>query len=116
MGYKKLSNNKYKVTVELGYDVLGHRQRKTKIVNGSIALVKQVEAEMTNMYYHKSNIADIKEYTFQEYSEVFINKYCKENVSLITMKGYEHMLTKINPLIGRIKLNKITSYILTGGG
>ena len=31
MSFKKLSNNKYKISVELGYDILGNRKRKTEI-------------------------------------------------------------------------------------
>ena len=31
MSFKKLANNKYKISVELGYDILGNRKRKTEI-------------------------------------------------------------------------------------
>lgn len=30
MGYRKLSNNKYKIIIEHGYDIFGKRVRKTE--------------------------------------------------------------------------------------
>ena len=37
MSIKRLSNNKYKITIELGYDILGNRKRKTDPFNHTIA-------------------------------------------------------------------------------
>ena len=50
MGCNQLSKNKYKVTVELGYDVLGNRRRKTEIVNGTLSEARMKEAELRNKY------------------------------------------------------------------
>ena len=35
MSVKRLSNNKYKITIELGYDALGNRRRKTETFHGT---------------------------------------------------------------------------------
>ena len=35
MGITRLSNNKYKIIIELGYDILGNRKRKTATINGT---------------------------------------------------------------------------------
>lgn len=82
MGYKKLSKNKYKITVELGYDILGNRKRKTEIFNGTEAEVKFREAELTKKYYHVGNVADVTELTFEQYSDIFLKKYCKDNIGM----------------------------------
>ena len=44
MGIVKLSNNEYKIVIELGYDILGKRKRKTKKINGTLAEAKILEA------------------------------------------------------------------------
>ena len=36
MAINKIDNNKYKITIELGYDILGNRKRKTFIRKKSI--------------------------------------------------------------------------------
>lgn len=112
MSFKKLSNNKYKISVELGYDILGNRKRKTEIFNGSFNDMKLREAELTKEYYHIGNVRNVNDLTFEQYSEIFLNKYCKENISLVTMYGYEEALERILPLIGKVKLNKITPLML----
>lgn len=112
MGFKKLANNKYKISVELGYDILGNRKRKTEIFNGSFNDMKLREAELTKEYYHIGNVRNVNDLTFEQYSEIFLNKYCKENISLVTMYGYEEALERILPLIGKVKLNKITPLML----
>lgn len=112
MSFKKLSNNKYKISVELGYDILGNRKRKTEIFNGSFNDMKLREAELTKEYYHIGNVRNVNDLTFEQYSEIFLNKYCKENISLVTMYGYEEALERILPIIGKVKLNKITPLML----
>ena len=112
MSFKKLSNNKYKISVELGYDILGNRKRKTEIFNGSFNDMKLREAELTKEYYHIGNVRNVNDLTFEQYSEIFLNKYCKENIALVTMYGYEEALKRILPLIGKVRLNKITPLML----
>ena len=112
MSFKKLSNNKYKISVELGYDILGNRKRKTEIFNGSFNDMKLREAELTKEYYHIGNVRNVNDLTFEQYSEIFLNKYCKENISLVPMYGYEEALERILPIIGKVKLNKITPLML----
>lgn len=112
MGFKKLSNNKYKISVELGYDILGNRKRKTEIFCGSFNDMKKREAELMQNYYHIGNVRNVNDLTFERYSEIFLNKYCKDNISLVTIDGYECSLKRILPIIGKVKLNKITPLML----
>ena len=83
MSFKKLSNNKYKISVELGYDILGNRKRKTEIFNGSFNDMKLREAELTKEYYPIGNVRNVNDLTFEQYSVIFLNKYCKEKISAV---------------------------------
>ena len=112
MGITKLSNNKYKVIIELGYDVLGNRKRKTEIINGTKQEAIKREAELKSEFYHIGKAVNISDLTFEELSETFIEKYCVPNLSRVTTYGYKKYLSKINPLIGKMKLSKITPYVL----
>jgi len=105
MGIVKLSNNEYKITVELGYDILGKRKRKTKRFTGTLAEAKMVEAELLKEFYHIGNARNINELTFEEYSKIFLDKYCKDNIGIVTIDGYEKSLKRILPIIGKMKLN-----------
>ena len=112
MGCNQLSENKYKVSVELGYDVLGKRRRKTEIVNGSLTKARLKEAELKSKYYHIGNVADVSDITLEQYSELFLKRYCQNNMSLVTISGYQDSLKRIIPIIGKEKLNKITPLML----
>lgn len=112
MSYKRISSNKYKIIIEIGFDIYGKRKRKTEVVYGSLVDVKKREAELTKKYYHSGSKINISDLTFNQYSKLFIEEYCLSNVSKVTVKSYAQLLSKISPLIGNIKLNKITTYTL----
>lgn len=112
MSITKLSSNKYKIIVECGYDIFGKRVRHTETFKGTSAEAKIREAELIKEYYHKGSKVNLNDLTFEQYSELFIEKYCNNNVSAITIRNYKQMLTKINAYIGKLKLPKITSVIL----
>ena len=44
MAIKKIDTNKYKITIELGYDILGNRKRKTFNFEGSKSGATKKEA------------------------------------------------------------------------
>lgn len=117
MGYKQVGiakngKKKYKITIELGKDILGKRQRITRDFTGTLAEVKIRDAELTKQYYHKGNNANVKELTFQQYSEVFIKKHCEGNIGLVTIKNYKRLLRDIMPYLGSYKLDKIAPAML----
>jgi len=112
MGLKRLSNNKYKITIELGYDILGNRKRKVETFNGTKEEAIKRESELSRQYYHIGKSTKISDLTFEEYSKIFLEKYCKDNIGLVTIDGYNKSLKRILPIIGKIKLNKITPLIL----
>ena len=120
-----MSNNttrKHKIIIELGYDLLGKRRRKTVTFYGTNEEYKIKKAELTKEYYHSNNNIkvsshtfkknNLKDISFEEYSILFITNYCEENISKITTRDYKQLLVKINKLIGRIKLRDISSLML----
>lgn len=111
MSISRLSNNKFKITIELGYDILGNRKRKIERFSGTKNEAVIREAELKKQYYHIGNVSNISDLTFEEFSQIFMAKYCA-NIGLITKDGYEKSLKRILPIIGKIKLNKITPLIL----
>lgn len=111
MSIKRLSNNKYKITIELGYDILGNRKRKTETFNGTKAEATIREAELMKKFYHIGQSSNISDLNFEEYSQIFVAKYC-DKIGLVTKDGYVRSLKMIIPIIGKIKLNKITPLVL----
>lgn len=112
MAINKIDVNKYKITIELGYDILGNRKRKTEILNGTKQEAIKREAELKSEFYHIGKTMKISDLTFEELSEIFIEKYCIPNISRVTTFGYKKSLKRINPIIGKVKINKITPLIL----
>lgn len=112
MSCKRIGENKYRIVVELGFDIFEKRKRKTENFNGNYKDATLREAELIKKYYHKGERIIINDLTFEEYSNIFLKKYCLDNVSNVTIKSYKQLLSKINPLIGDIKLKKINTYTL----
>ena len=112
VGVAKNGKKKFEITIELGKDILGKRQRLTKKFTGSVAEVKILDAELTKKYYHKGQNANVKELTFQQYSKIFLEKHCVGNIGLVTINNYKRLLKNILPLIGNCKLSKITPVML----
>jgi len=112
MAIKKIGINKYKITIELGHDILGNRRRKTENFSGTKQEAIKREAELKSTYYQIGKSSNLNDMTFEELSKLFIEKYCKPNISAVTLHGYEKSLSRINPIIGKRKLSTITPYIL----
>ena len=96
---KKIGTNKYKITIELGYDILGNRKRKTFNFNGTKSEAIKKQAELMSEFYHMGESKRISDLTFKDLSEIFIERYCKPNISQITTHGYKKTLKKVLPII-----------------
>ena len=112
MSYRKLEKNLYEITIEVGNDITGKRKRIKRRVHGTREEAILKHAELEKQYFHKSKKVNLNDMTFSEYSKIFINNYCKNNISKITTKDYEQMLKRILPLLGDIKLKKINTFML----
>lgn len=109
---KQLSKNKYKIIAEIGYDIDGKRKRKTEIFNGTKRDAEKREFEIKQEYSNKTLIFNKKELTFEDYSKLFMKKYCEQNLSPKTIEGYERMLKKVNSIIGKWLLASIDTFTL----
>lgn len=112
MSYVKLEKNLYLITIEVGEDISGKRKRVRTRFHGTKEEVEMKHAELMKKYYHKGNKVNLNDMTFKEYKMIFIKNYCESNVSKITLRNYEQMLNIIEPLLGDIKLKKITTFML----
>lgn len=108
---KKLNIDKYKITIELGYDLEGKRRRKTMIFYGSRSDAKKKESEMMNEYYHIGKKIKINDYTFEQLSDIYLKK-CHNNIGKSTMNLYISYLRRINSFIGNYKIKDISTYDL----
>lgn len=112
MATKKIDVNKYKITIELGYDILGNRKRKTINFIGTKSEAIKREAELKMEFYHMGESKRITNLTFKDLSEIFIKKYCKPNISTVASCGYKKSLKRILPVIENKKLKDITPFVL----
>ena len=112
MAIKKIDTNKYRIFIELGYDILGNRRRKTVTFCGTKSEAIKKEAELKSEFYHIGESKKLNDLTFKELSEIFIEQYCKPNISLVTTDGYKKSLKRILPIIGNKKLKDITPIVL----
>ncbi|MBE6156339.1 MAG: site-specific integrase [Firmicutes bacterium] len=111
MSITRLGPNKYKIIIECGYDMFGKRIRHSEIFYGTPQEAKIQEADLTKKYYHKVKKKN-KNIVFEKYSIIFIENYCLENVSNITLRNYKQMLKRINEIIGKVNLTDLTAFIL----
>lgn len=115
-GYKMIGTknglNVYEATIEVGTNIDGKRTRVKRRHKGNAESAQIWYAKLIEEYYHKSNSTNINELSFEEYSNIFIEKYCIPNVSKVTLKGYKNYIRGVMPYIGKYKLNKITPYML----
>ena len=112
MAIRKIDTYKYKITIELGRDIYGNRKRKTENFSGTRQEAIRRETELKHGYINIGKSTNLNDITFEELSEMFIDKYCKPDISNITILGYEKSLSRINPIIGKKKLSEITPYVL----
>ena len=117
MGYKQIGIDKkgkkiFLITIELGKDIFGNRDRHYERFHGTVAEAKVLDAELTKKYYHKGNNANVKDLTFQDYAKIFIEKHCVGNIGLVTINNYKRLLKDIIPFLGSCKLSKITPDML----
>ncbi len=116
MSYKRIGTKDgighYEIIIEAGYDIHGKRQRKRFREFGTKEEIEIKHAEYMKKYYHKGKKLNLNNFTFKEYTEIFIRDYCEPNISKVTLKDYKQMLNTIMLYLGNKKLNKITSHDL----
>lgn len=115
-GYKKIGTinglNKYEAYIECGYNINGKRKRIHRVHIGTKESAEIWYAQLVQEYYHKGKQINLNDITFRQFSDAFIEEYCQDNVSKITIRNYKQMLKKINEYLGDFKLKQITSSML----
>lgn len=115
-GYKKIGTvdgkNKYEVYIECGFDEFGKRIRIHRYHVGNKESAEIWYAELVKEHYHKGKKVNLNDMTFNEYTKIFIEKYCVPNIGKVTIKDYRQMLKRILPIIGDVKLKKLTAFML----
>ena len=106
---KELSNNKFKITYEVGTRGNRHRNSETFIGTRAQAIKRERELIVLKGKKRKDNDPTI---TFKLLSEIFITKHCKENLGPKTINGYESLLKDINKYIGNLKIKDIDFFVV----
>lgn len=109
---KAISNNKWKITVELGKDISGTRRRKSEIFIGTKKEAERRYFEIESEFQNKPKVIHNYDITFEDYSKIFIRRYCEPNLCKKTIVEYKAMINRINSYIGSWKLNEIDSFVL----
>lgn len=118
MGYRLISKgengiNKYKIIIELGENIYGKRQRKTPTFYGTEDDVRREDARLTSKYYHigKKIKIELNDLTFEQMGTIYLQRSCR-GIKPITKKKYKELLEIIYPIIGNIKIQKLTPFQL----
>lgn len=110
---KQLSNNKFKIIIEIGYTFNGIRKRKTETITGTKKDAKIRESELLLEYSQKKIAPNCNNLTFKEYSIFFLNNYCENNIGAKTLNEYKLMINRLNEYIGNRQLKSIDVFTLT---
>lgn len=106
--YKKISEDKYKLYVELGYDDKGKRIRKTKTI--TITSPRDLKSKIRDfeMECFKEPIESVENITFSKFVDRWIKNYVRIKLTQKTFEAYKYLLdTSLLPHFGNMKLSKI---------
>ena len=104
----ELGENKYRLMVSSKYDVRGKRVRHSKTITSKSKRAAEKELAMYVAECEQGEVMEGDNMTLKEFSRRWIDEYAKQNLSPITVKGYEREFeNRINPALGNIKLSKL---------
>lgn len=105
-----IPNKKYRLYVELGYDAVGKRIRKTKVVEASgkrkaTELLREFESEIKqNLHLDDDNP------TFTEFAERWIKNYAEIELQASSMESYAHAMKSLVSHFGKKRVKDITTF------
>jgi integrase len=105
-------NKSWYFSIDLGKDLDGKRKRKW--VSG-FKTKKEAEKACNELVYNSSHngIPDTRDMNLKSYLDLWLKQYAKTNVKNNTYENYTINIKKhINPLIGSIKLEKLTPLLI----
>lgn len=107
-GHIKKRGKNWSVIVELPKDTItGKRKQKWYTVKGN---KKDAETFLTEKLRELDTgiLIDTKKIKFGEYLDYWLKEYCKNNLSINTIEGYEQYIERhIKPSLGNIELEKL---------
>lgn len=108
----QIKKNKWKITVDIGFDSNGKRKRVFETFTGTKSEARIREAEIRKAVKY-GVYANPHNMTFKELSDKYFKEYVIPNLSLKTQGGYKQLSKVINDKIGSIYLKNINSLLLT---
>ncbi len=108
-GIVKRGENSWRVTINLGKDHTGNRQRKTSTVRGTR---KDAEKHLTELLALHDKGINIQTSNIKvcDYMDQWIRDYAIPNISARTVEGYEGYIRRyIKSHMGQIRLEKLTA-------
>lgn len=105
--FKKISENKYKLYVELGYNEKGKRIRKTKTVTVTSPRDLKKKIQAFELEVLKEPGDDYESMTFEQLTDRWFNDYVLKNLAFGTIASYTNNLPFIKAFFGKIQVKKI---------
>lgn len=107
--YTALGDNKYKIFVELGYNELGKRIRKTKTVTAKTegSLKRQINAFEKEVYSQPVASLDVSSIRFSELVDKWMKSYVEPNLATNTAITYRRYLPDLLAQFGKMKVNSM---------
>ena len=108
----------YTIRVSLGYDSAGRQIEKYKTWKPAPGMTeKQIEKELERqkvLFEDKCRSGRILDGSirFEDFAEYWLTEYADKQLRPSTVAGYRHMLRRILPAIGHIKLDKLQPHHL----
>jgi integrase len=104
----ELGKSKYRLMVSGKYDGSGKRIRRSKTITAKSKREAEKELAKFVVEYEQGDVMEGDNMTLREFSKRWIEEYARQNLSPITVKGYERELdNRINPALGNIKLGSL---------
>jgi len=103
----------YIIRVSCGYDSKGKQIEKYMTWNPSSGMTqKQIDKELERqkiLFEEKCRSGSVLDSSvkFADFAEYWMTEYAEKQLRPKTVEGYKHMLKRINPAIGHIRLDKL---------
>lgn len=105
---EKRGPNKYRLTVDKGFDADGNRIRYRKTISAKNNRAAENELALFITEIDKGMFINNSGYTVKELAELFLKQYCEKNLAPRTYYSYKYELEKrILPHIGHIKIKDL---------
>lgn len=108
----------YRITVSSGYDLRGNQIRHKMTWKPSSGMTeKQIEKELQKqavMFEEKCRTGQFLDGSikFADFADYWMIEYAKKQLRPTTVNGYEHMMKRIKPAIGHIRLDRLQPHHL----